>query len=253
MSLGDNPRIKLSELLPAKSEARHKLETAEAVNGGPSRNMVNVSRILRARLVAQEYVRNGMDLEKAYITVTKRKPKGNSKRYTNLSAMFPQNEDVFIEELSGLLKNTDIDRDAALNILWSMIHISLLDYFDDHGNVLPIADLKRLPRIYQIMLSEIDIHSKQETVRGDDGKVMIDDTGSPYLKTVQRVKIKIPDKQAALNQLAQVMKWIGPTTVNNNHYVGIGTIMAQADERQRRTEQVYEGTYRAIPKEADAT
>ena len=154
--------------------------------------------------------------------------------------------DVFIDELRLILDKTDVEKDRALSILWSMINISLLDYFDDNGDILPVRELKKLPRIYQIMLTEIDVQSYQHPVTDKEGKVMCDDNGSPYLRTETKVKLKLPDKQSAMNQLAQIMRWVGPSTVINNNTVNIGSMMVEADARRGRAEIIYEGAARSV-------
>jgi hypothetical protein len=226
--------ISLSSLLPAKSA-----EQVRAIESGEVKvNKFESHRIrkeMRARLVAQEYVRNGMVFKNAWKTVTGITGYASDNILKTLGAQ----TDIFMEELSTLVSKSDVDRDRALNLLWTMVNTSILDFVNDNGEILSIPELRKLPRAVQIMISDLDVTVTQETIKDANGNLMCDDNGSPYLRTKQKVRIKVPEKMAALNQLAQLMRWVGPaggTMVNIN----IGRMISDADARQRRVSQVYD-------------
>lgn len=232
------PPIDFESLLPAKSQEQHDTE-AKGLSTAPKRpqpRLHKLKKAARARLIAQEYVRNGMNLRNAIITVTGSKAlkPGNS-----MLKLLGDSTDVFVEELSKIVDKSDISRDHALSLLWAMVNTSILDFIDDHGNTLPVGELRKLPRVMQIMLTKIKVTTKQEVVKGDDGKVMKDDNGSPYLATTQQVRIELPDKMLALNQLAQIMRWVGPSVLVNQTF-NIGRAMADADARIARANVIYE-------------
>jgi len=229
------PAINLKDLLPAQS--RVEIETEKVA---PIKRDKKQTDLLRretfARLVAQEYVRNGLNFQAAYMTVGGTKVgKGN-----NVFRSLGDQADTFMAELSRIIDKTDIDREQVLTALWAMFNTSILDFVDDHGNTLPIKELRKLPRVQQIMLTKLDVTSTQEEVRDETGKVMCDDNGSPYLRTIQRVRIEIPEKMVAINQLALLMKWVGPAT-QVNLQLNVGRMMADADARHTKSQRVYEG------------
>jgi hypothetical protein len=230
--------IDFESLVPAKS-----LEVIDAEKKGmstapkePRHNLHKIKKHARARLIAQEYVRNGMNLRNAIATVTGSK---STKAGNGILTLMGDSTDTFVEELKHLINNSDISKDRALNLLWAMVNTSIIDFIDDNGHVLPIAELRKLPRVMQVLLSKIDVTTTQHTVRDEKGKVMKDDNGSPYLSTEQRVKIELPEKMVALNQLAQIMRWVGPT-ISITNTINIGRMMSDADARMQRANVIYE-------------
>lgn len=201
----------------------------------------------KAKLVAQEYVRNGMDFIGAYNTVCQTNYPKQGPGHLTAFRLLGKSMDTFVEELNRLLAKTDISRDRALNILWAMVNASVLDFMDEHGAMLPVRELKKLPRVMQIIISEIEVTTKQVIAKGADGKELFDDMGRPYLLTLSHVKIKVPDKLVAFRQLAEVMRWIGPSVQINNY--NVGTMMIEQDAQSKRIEQVYDGEYREVRKD----
>lgn len=222
--------IDFDSLTPALSKA-----ALEAPDARPKHSLHKIRKAARARLVAQEFVRNGMNLVAAYRTVVGKKYAGKG---TSIMSIMGESTDVFVEELSRIIDKSDISRDRALSILWTMINTSILDFIDDNGNVLPIAELRKLPRVVQLMISKIEVTVSQKEVRDAKGNPMLDDNGSPFMATSQRVKIEVPERMAALMQLAQIMRWVGPTTVINN--INLGRLMSDADARASRAEIIYD-------------
>lgn len=234
-------KIPLQDLLPAPALD----EQPTPKEASKSKRTLRVIRAeAKARLIAQEYVRNGMNLVAAYNTVCHTK---HDKQKHTAYQLLGKSMDVFIDELNRIMAKTDISRDRALNILWAMVNASVLDFLDDHGHTLPVKELKKLPRVMQMLISEIEVKSVQGIAKGADGKELFDDMGRPYLVTMSHVKIKLPDKLTAFRQLAEVMRWVGPA-VQINHF-NIGNLMAEADAKSASIENIYDGEYREVRKD----
>ena len=197
----------------------------------------DLARSSRARLLAQEWVRNGFNLSAAYRTVLHREPKWRK----NGVAKLYHEMDEFVDELGILLKDARIDKTQVLNILWSMLHASILDYFDENGRILSITELKRLPRTMQMLIHKLKVHRTEEPVRDKDGNVMLDDMGKPQLTCTTRVEIEVPEKIVAIQQLAAMMRWTGPVMVANIN-VNLGILMAELDDKRKLLELSYGDT-----------
>jgi hypothetical protein len=232
----DDSKVPLSQLIAiAKSADQLKAEQTSLVVI-PQHTSHRIRKEMRARLVAQEFVRNGMDFVEAWRTVTGMKTLPNNA--SMLKALGSQ-MDIFVDELSHIVHKSDIDRDRTLSILYGMVNTSILDFMDDKGDILAVSELKKLPRVMQLMISEIEVFNAEGTVKDGKGNPVLDDNGSPYVVRSQKVKIKIPERLAAINQLAQIMRWIGPT-VALNVQVNIGRMMSEADERATRATMLYD-------------
>jgi hypothetical protein len=195
---------------------------------------------LKARLLAQEYIRNGLDLREAYATVNPTTAR-DSITAMSINTMMRGHMDDFVDELKTLITKSDIEMDGALSMLWEIMHASLLDYFGPDGKMLTIQQMKLLPRSLQRIIVKLDVRTKEVALKDSSGMPMVDDKGRPYLATEQWVRVEIPSKLEAIKQLALMMKWVGPETViNNNTYINVATIMSNADDRRRRLEKVYE-------------
>lgn len=232
--MADQPKVPLSKLLgTATSIAQVEAKKERKV---PAIEANRVRKQLRARLVAQEYIRNGMDFAAAWRTVTGSETKNNN---LGMMKMLGHETDVFMDEISKLVNKSDIDKERVLNILYSMINSSALDFMDENGDMLSVAELKKLPRVMQLMISKVDVTTTEEVVTDKDKKPILDDNGSPYIIRKQKVKIEIPERMAAINQLAQLMRWVGPA-VNLNINLNVGKLMAEADERASRSRVIYD-------------
>jgi hypothetical protein len=222
--------IDLKDLIPATSQ----ITQEKSVLVGLEMKKFNAKQ--RTRLIAQEYVRNGMDLPLAVSTIT-----GNKlNRRLSAAKILGKNMDAFMAEVNALVGKSDIERDKALEFLWAMLHTSVLDFFDDHGHVLSIKEMKKLPRIMQMMLSKVKVKIREDVVTDEKKKPILDDNGSPYLRRTEYVEVEIPEKMAAINQLAQIMRWIGPL-VKVDVNVNVGRTMVDADARTESVGRIYEG------------
>lgn len=228
-------KIPLQDLLPAPAMDEEPTPKEKVERG---QRLRKIRAEAKARLVAQEYVRNGMDLTNAYNTVCQTNYPRNGKGHQTAYQLLGKSMDAFIDELNRIMAKTDISRERALSILWTMVNASILDFLDEHGNVLPVKELKKLPRVMQMLISEIEIKTSQSVAKDAEGKDMYDDMGRPYLVTKSHVKLKIPDKLTAFRHLAEVMRWIGPTVQINNF--NIGSMMAEADAKAATLEQQYD-------------
>lgn len=202
-----------------------------------------------ARLLAQEYVRNGMDIQRAHEALTGR-PLTNTNTRT-LQQMTRGHMDEFVDEIRVQLANADIELAPVLHQLWTMLQTSLLDFFADDGRVLPMSELKKLPRCVQAIIHTVEVKSVEMPVQDQAGNTLVDDNGRPYLRLEQQIKVAIPNKLDAIRQLAALMKWTGPDTVVNIGVVNIGAVMASADDRRRRLERIYEATPAPIRTDVD--
>lgn len=210
----------------------------------------NISKPVQARLIAQEYVRNGMDLNKAFQTVTHKPPKNRP------ISRLVGDMDQFIDELRLCLNRADINKERALTFLWSIIQSSILDFFDDTGRMLPVAEMKKLPRVLQQLIHKIDVRTVEFVLTDKDKNPILDDLGRVQKGMKQEVTIEMPHKLEAIKQLAQIMRWVGPNTVINNNLIGIGTLMAHLDTKRQNLEDAYQRSersdVRALPASGDA-
>lgn len=219
--------IPLLQLIPAKTRD----DPVEAPRP-PNKTIAKMQARAKVRLIAQEYVRNGMSFPKAYQTVTGHKAKAT------MFKTLRHHSDEFVDEIGRVLERSDIERESALNLLWAMVNTSILDFVDEHGTMLPVSELKRLPRVMQVMIHKMKVTTTQLPVRDENGKYMLDDVGRPFLKNVSKVEIEIPEKITALTQLAQLMKWVSPAGGNTTY--NIGTLMVDADSRGQRLGRTYD-------------
>lgn len=235
--------INLDDILPARTAQEHReIRKSKATR----KDMLKFKHDMQGRMMAQEYVRNGMNYGKAVSAAgIKSVQSQNSINYLN-----PAVQDSFFDELSSLVKAADIDRDRALQILWTMVNTSLLDFVDDHGNFLPIKELKKLPRLMQLCLTKVKVERREEPIFDGVGKkrhMVVDENGRPYLRKIEYVHIEIPERMAAINQLAQLMKWVGPAVQITNF--NFGQFMADADSRADNARVVYDEVQQRLESE----
>lgn len=222
--MSEAPKISLAELkgaVPAETEKeKAKLPTA---------SRKKMDRVITARLVANEYLRNGLNLKQAYESVT-------HKKYTpaRFNSMLAE-DTAFLDEVNVALTNADLEKNKIVAMLWAMACVSPLDFMDDDGITLSIKDLKQLPREMQAMLEAVEVVSSQEPVKDADGQIMTDDDGKPYLRVVQKVTVRIVRaKKEALATLAQIGKFIGPTMLNQTNVTVFNVAQGIADADNRR-------------------
>ncbi len=186
------------------------------------------SKRLRARLVAQEYLRNGMNLKAAYEKVTGLPCKGNPEKKLGDALT------DFIAEISRSIERPDIGKDKAVALLWAGITVSPLDFMDDSGAPMTIEQLKKLPREIQSIIESVSIETHHEIVRDENGKKVKNENGEYLFAPVLRANVRLMQKGNLMSQLAQIMKWVGPTVQVNNNTYNIGTMMVAADQNRER-------------------
>lgn len=175
-----------------------------------------------SRLLAQAYVRENFSLRRAWLVVF---PNGGTASLDRIPS-----RPAFAAELERLMQASGIVKEEALTLLWTVLQSSVLDFLGDDGKMLPVPELKKLPRIMQAMIGEIKVTSNESATRGKR----------------HQVQIKLLDKLVALRQLAEIMKWIGPAQVINHTTIHISDHMRDADTRARRLEAIYEQAPREI-------
>lgn len=195
----------------------------------PKPNNKRMKKVLEARLIATEYLRNGLDIKAAYESIT-------HKRYTaaRFNAMVAT-DNSFMEEINLSLKSADVEKNRVLAMLWAMATISPLDFMDENGFTMPVSELQKLPREVKAMIEEVTVVNEQEIIKDDDGKMVRDDEGRPLLRNVQRAKVRIvASKKDALKIIAEIGKLVGPTTLIQNTFnmVTVGQNMVEADNRR---------------------
>lgn len=222
--MSDYPKISLAELkgsIPAEAEP----EKVKA----PAVKTKRLQRVISARLVANEYLRNGLDLKQAYEDVT-------HKKYSpaRFNAMLSE-DTAFLDEVNIALTSADLEKNKIVGMLWAMACVSPLDFMDDEGVTLSVKDLKALPREMQAMLEAVDVTNEQVPVKDQDGQVMTDESGRPYLRVVQKVQVRIvKSKKEALSTLAQIGKFIGPTMLNQTNVTVYNVAQSISDADNRR-------------------
>jgi hypothetical protein len=190
------------------------------------------------RLVAQETLRNGMDLKKAIGTVTEVKDFKDGRMVSNF---LRDHGDIYADEMSKAVDLVGIDKEKTLAFLYAVMHMSVLDFMDDEGVYLPVKELKKLPRVMQCMIQDIEVATlESEVIDPATKKPMLDKKGNVILKKLQKVNISLVRKMEAIDALAKIMRWVGPAVVINNNTTNIATLMTVADERRNKMNAAYD-------------
>ncbi len=221
------PKIPLPDLIAAAPVARGPVSH-------PQRKALTATRkAARSRLLAQAYLRNGCDLLRAWRELA---PgiHPTAARWQKIPDL-----DAFSAEINNCLQVAGIDRAQALGILWTVVQASVLDFLDDAGHVLPIAELRKLPRILHSALSEVKVVIDPEPLRDGAGEIICDEQGNPKILEKATVHVRLLDKLAAMKQLAEIMRWTGPQVVMPVT-VNVGQYMREAGERIARMAAIYE-------------
>lgn len=218
-------RPSLKELILAAAIAPKPV--AEFVAAPPKVRVGKITKAITARLVANEYLRNGLDIKRAYEDVTHKKY-----HLSRFRVMIAQHDNAFLSEIDLALRSADVEKNHVLALLWAQATTSPLDFMDDNGVVLPIAELKKLPRELQALIEVVKVTTTYVAARDTDGKPVMSDDGVPLMVPEQFVYLKFPSKQAALNTIAQIGKLIGPSVLIQTSITNIGQIMLDADSRR---------------------
>lgn len=201
-------------------------------------NLVELQQVMRGRLIAQAYARNGAKFGPAATEVM-------GAPFKEMAQFGETTSTAFYEELDRILAKADIDKDAAVRVLWQIVNCSILDFLDDAGDVLPLPMLRTLPREVQCVLDNIEVKRAYVPVRGEDGEYVFDPrTHKPILAPQVTCKIKMPEKTKAINTLASILHWI---ETRPQVTVNIAQIMKAADERADQMRTIDAGRTQGMP------
>ena len=221
------PKIPLPDLIAAAPVER-------GASAPPRRKGLTATRnAARSRLLAQAYLRNSCDLWAAWREIDPDITR-SAVRWSKIPDI-----DAFSAEINNCLQVAGIERAQALAILWTVVQASVLDFLDDAGHVLPIAELRKLPRILHSALSEVKVVIDPEPLRDGAGEIICDEQGNPKILEKATVHVRLLDKLAAMKQLAEIMRWTGPQVVMPVT-VNVGQYMREAGERTARMAAIYE-------------
>lgn len=215
-----------------KVSNRKKFKGAQQPTAGPAlpSNLVQLTSQLRGRIIAQAYAKNGGKMNAAIREIT-----GDTGHSGQFSDFGDETQIAFYEEIERIFQKADVDKDAAIRTLWAITTASIIDFVDDNGDVLPLTELRKLPRHLQAVLDRIEITRAYKPVRDEDGGYLFDPkTHQPILRPTVTCKIKMPEKTKAINTLASILHWI---ETRPQVTVNIAQVMKAADERadQMRT------------------
>lgn len=219
-----------------KVSNRKKYSGAQQPSDAPKlpSNLTKLSGELRGRLLAQAYARNHGEMVPALAEAFEKEEKRPSFHRVGAAV-----QTAFYEELDRIFQKADVDKDAAIRTLWSITTASIIDFLDDNGEPLPLAELRKLPRHLQAVLNHMEVTRAYKPVRGDDGEYIFDpSTHQPLLRPTVTCKIKMPEKTKAINTLASILHWI---ETRPQVTVNIAQIMKAADERADQMRTVTSG------------
>ena len=220
------PKIPLPDLIDAAPVKR-------GPGRPPGRAPTPTRKAAKSRLLAQAYLRHGCDLRAAWKEIEPERSY-SAQRWEQIPDL-----DAFGAEINNCLQVAGIERAQALGILWTVVQASVLDFLDDSGRALPIAELRKLPRILHSALSEVKVTVETEPLRDAGGEIVCDADGNPRTTEKTMVQVKLLDKLNAMRQLAEIMRWTGPQVVMPV-MVNVGQYMREAGERVARLAAVYD-------------
>jgi hypothetical protein len=231
-------KFSLDDLEKSLAKRKSPNGTSKVAKGERRRGQKDPTRDVQGRLVAQECMRNGMDLGAAIQTILPhyKHPGGGSR----VSQFLTTYGDQFAEELKTAVDIAGVDREQTLAFLYQCMMTSTLDFLDDDGNALPVKELKKLPRIMQCLIEEVNVATVEIPVtKGKEKIPVMSEDGKPLIIREQKVHVRIVKKTEAIDAMAKIMRWIGPTVVVNNNTTAFAVIMTAADERKKRLNDSY--------------
>jgi len=189
----------------------------------------NPARNIRYHEIAKEFVTNGFKQSKAYAAVTGASITSCS---GNAAKLFKK---PFMTDLvrAYLVGDHDAPRtkDWAVKVWTEMVQCNVLDYIDDDGEFLSVAELKTLPLYVQRSIKTLKVKTVEAIVKVK-GVTILDDNGRPTIITKQHVVIELIDKQRALADLAKAEKWI-ETHMNITLTAPVGADLLIAAQQKR--------------------
>lgn len=196
----------------------------------PAKTAAAVKRTAMARLVALEWLRNGGRFPDAWATVTGGSPQP-------MAQALKDDMPVFLAEVERGLQKAGVDKEQILAMLNAQAMMSPLDFIDDEGRTLTVAELKKLPRHLQAAIEGIKVTNSEKIATTPSGAPILDDDGNPIKVPVQTVEIMLVDKQKATKLMAEIMRWVGSgININiNNRTVNFAAVQQRAENRVRST------------------
>jgi len=155
--------------------------------------------------LAKEFVNNGCRPNQAYAVIY---GVSASKCYLQAKKIF--NKPFMIDLIRAYFVGDHEEpptKEWAVTEWRKQVECNVLDYIDNDGAFLSVAELRELPRYAQRAIKSINIHTSEVVVKLGK-KTVLDEDGKPMLRRVQNVSIKLIDKQKALADLAKAEKWI---------------------------------------------
>ena len=214
---------------------------------GPASQMVvsdNAARNIKYHEIAKEFVNNGCRQTLAYATVVGKTVPSCSNQASRLFRK-PFMVDLIRAYIAG---DHEVPRtkDWAIKKWTEMVQTNVLNYVNDDGEYLSIAELRELPASAQEAIKKLTVTTKEVPmkVKGE----VVEVGGVPLMTMVQKVEIELIDKQKALADLARAEKWI-ETHMNVNITAPVSAeslINAQIKRQKRLQKNVIEGTAEVI-------
>jgi len=164
----------------------------------------NPARNIRYHEIAKQFVNNGCRQTLAYATVVGR-PVGKCGTMATRLFRKPFMVDLIRAYIVG---DHEVPRtkDWAIKKWTQMVETNVLNYINDDGDYLSIAELRELPDYAQQAIKKITVTTNREPILVKGQMVIVD--GKPMMEGTQKIDIELVDKQKALADLARAEKWI---------------------------------------------
>lgn len=176
------------------------------LDGSASQMVVtdNVARNIKYHEIAKDFVNNGCRQTLAYSNVTKQ-PYGKCSAQATRLFRKPFMVDLIRAYIVG---DHEVPRtkDWAIKKWTEMVQTNVLNYVNDDGEYLSIAELRLLPAAAQEAIKKLTVTTKEVPIKVKGEIVEVG--GLPLMTIVQKVEIELIDKQKALSDLARAEKWI---------------------------------------------
>jgi len=185
--------------LKEKAQARSK----STGNPGPSVSrpstgaaLVRLGSEIEVRQWIRLWSENGWDAGVATVAMF---PELRGKEITNAVQEIkshPRFERLFLDAMQEIADRMSLRQDEASEILSRQATTSILDFFADDGNLLSIAEMRRLPRHKQLAIKKLKVTTREEFNK--DGE---------KTASITQTEIEGYDIQKAIEQLSRLHQW----------------------------------------------
>lgn len=181
-----------------KKKAATKTATAQppAVVPDTSSKVASIASEMEVRQFVREWAKCGWDAMQAVARIhPELKPKeipAVANNYRNSNYLQPAIADVLHE----VMDRSTMTQPEAEAVLTSHAMTSVLDFLDDDGRVIPIAEMRRLPRRAQLAIKKLKVSRTQKLDK--DGNVE---------ETTTHAEVELYDSQNAIEKLARLRQW----------------------------------------------